>query len=99
MRLSGRPRHKPLSLERSNNSRAGTYALSIRNYGAIGRQVKVHPACPVRHDEEMRIRHRIVASHQVLVRREMPVKMGEPCLEASTKHISAFLWHALVEER
>src|SRR5262245_45376473 len=99
IRWSGRPWHKPLGLERSNNSGARTYSLAISKYGAIGRQIEVYPACPVRHDEEMRICHRIAASHQVLVRGKVAVKMSEASLKTSAKYISAFLWHALIEER
>jgi len=46
---------------------ATKYSLAMSEHGAIGRQIEGHPACPVRHDEEMRICHRIVAPHQVLV--------------------------------
>src|SRR5262245_46279254 len=99
MRLGSRPRHEPFGLESSNNGGARTYSLAISKHRAIGRQIEVYPACPVRHDEEMRIRDRIVAPHQVLVRRKMPIKMGEPGPETNAKYISAFLWHAFIEER
>src|SRR5262245_2595839 len=55
MRLSGRPRHESLGLESSNNGGAGTYSLATSKYGAIRRQIEVHPACPVRHDEQMHV--------------------------------------------
>src|SRR5262245_46216441 len=99
MRLSGRPRHETLGLQRSNNGGPRTHSFAMNNYGAVRRQIEVHPARPVRHHEEMRIRDGILASHQVVVGRQMPIKMSEASPETRAKYVSRFVRHALIEER
>jgi hypothetical protein len=59
MRLCGRPRRKSFGLESNNRGGARTYSLAMSKHGAVGRQIEVHPACPIRDDEQMRICHRL----------------------------------------
>src|SRR5215469_11050845 len=71
----------------------------LRSDICIWRQIEPHPARPIRDDEEVRIRYRVIAPHKILIPAEVLIEMRKSCLEPSTKDIFPLFRYAFVEQR